>query len=662
MRSERLKKPGIFLLLLGCGAFLRLFRLGVASLQIDNFLFWDMFHQNVSALQIFFKWMDMTGFTGQLPFAAASAKLFLDIFHLPLSFGTMILPFALCGTLAVPVAYMAGREFGGRRMAVLLAAMTAFSPMCIQMSREAYFYAPTFLGAFLALWAAGLSGRLLKNRTAPRYFHFVNAAAFLIMTWSSPSAWPYAFFFAMFNIAVFGWQFVFHRRNKADIVLVITTYLIIGLPLLLAPWGLDQIRQFTSAGQTRDYWTKVFAAGRGVSQWTKIWPIFCAYAWGTTALRQIFSALVLFSGLYFYIAGFRRNLVFTLIGIISIAVLLLNIMALEKSVWIFGVTRVVPLVPFYLLFLSAGLLYPFEKMQGKRLRIFVLFLPLAGFGLWIVPDALIPAQTGLSQPFAEIASWADANLPEDTPIVTERYFTAYNEFRVHAPKKVQFISTVPNQIPEQYIGMQFRKRTLQFFKDNPGGAFYEEKHLWERAETGPWPEVRELFARQQAAVNRAGMRLAQLGLFYRGDPSCPYSDDPFTATIYYNLPEDVAARARMEGKSAVVLFSKGWKTVSTRDYRLWRLLQNEASVEAWNLTDSSQCVSLVFHGVAVGGTKQVALDGGEKKIFQNGQMTDWLSGPVTLTPGKNLLTLRDPSQNSAVPLLVSSVEIKPAQP
>ena len=196
----------------------------------------------------------------------------------------------------------------------------------------------------------------------------------------------------------------------------------------------------------------------------------------------------------------------------------------------------------------------------------------------------------------------------------------------------------------------------------PGSAFFWEKHLWTFPETGPWPEVCELFAHCQTVTNRAGLRLAQLGLFDQIDPSVPYSSDPFTATVYYNLPEDVVTRARAEGHTAVVLFSKGWKTVSTRDYRPWRLLQNEAVVEVWNLTDTPQKVSFVLHGVAAGGAKQVELDGGEKKLFQNGQMTDWIFGPVTLIPGKNLLTLYDLLQTSAVPLLVSSIEVNPAQP
>jgi hypothetical protein len=662
MRSESLKKMSVPLLLLVGASFFRLFRLGTASLQIDNFLFWDLFHRGVSSGQIFSNWMELTGLTGQLPFAAAAAKLFIDLFHLPLSFRTMILPFALCGILTVPVAYMAGREFGGRRMAMLLAAMAAFSPVCIQMSREAYFYTPTLLGSFFALWAAGLSGRLLKKEEVPRYFYFVNAAAFLIMTWSSPSSWPYAFFFVLFNVVLFGWPCIRRRRVTADLLILLATYLVIGLPLLLAPWGLEQIKEFTSDGATRDYWTKVFSSGRSVSQWTKIAPVFSAYAWGTTPLRQSFSAFVFISGLACYITGFRKNRTFTVMGIIFITVLMLNIMALEKSVWIFGITRVVPLVPFYLLFLSAGLLYPFEKLRGKRGGAIVLLIPVIAFGLWVEPNMLIPKMTGVPRPYAEIAAWADKNLPEDTPIVTERFFTAYNEFRVHAPKKVQFISTVPNQIPEQYNGLEFRKRTLQFFKDNPVSGFYEEKHLWERPETGPWPEVRELFSRSHSITNRAGFRLAQLGLFYRGESESLYSVEPFTATIYYNLPEDVAARTRMEGRTAVALFSTGWKTVSTRDYRVWRLLQNEATVEVWNLTEIPQKASLMIHGVAAGGTKQVTLDGSEKKLFQNGQMTVWTPEAVTLVPGKNLLTLRDSVQNSTVPLLVSSVEIRTVQP
>jgi hypothetical protein len=653
---------GLIFLIFAGGAFFRLFRLGAASLQIDNFLFWDILHRDVSAGQIFSKWVDLVGLTAQLSPVPAATKLFMELSHLPLTFTTMLLPFALCGTVTILVAYMAGREFGGRRMAVLLAAMTSFSPICIQMSRDAYFYAPAFLGAFLALWAAGLSGRLLKGQSLPKCFHLVNAAAFLMMTWSSASTWFYALFFALFNIALIGWQVVRYRRYAMDAVVLAIVYLLIGLPLLLAPWGLDHIRQFTSDGETRDYWTNVFAMGRGVSQWAKIGSVLSAYAWGTTPVRQVFSALIFCIGLVAYISGFRRNRLFSILGVIFILVLVLNIVAVEKSVFVFGITRIVPLVPFYLLFLSGGLLCLFEKMERKRFGVLALLLPAIGFGLWVVPDTLIPAQTGISWPFAEIADWADKNLPEDTPIVTERFFTAYNEFRVHAPKKVQFVSIVPNQIPEQYNGLEFRKRTLQFFKDNPGSAFYEEKHLWDRPDPGPWPAVRELFARSHSITNQAGFRLEQMGLFYRGDPSVPYSAEPFTCTIYYNLPEDVAARTRMEGRTAVALFSKGWKTISTRDYRVWRLLQNEATVEVWNLTEIPQKASLMIHGVAAGGTKQVTLDGSEKKLFQNGRMTVWTPEAVTLVPGKNLLTLRDSVQNSTVPLLVSSVEIRTVQP
>jgi len=662
MKTEHLKKAIVPLLILCGGLFLRLFRLGTASLQIDNIIFWDLFSREVSAAGIISQWMELTGLTGQLPFVAAAAKLFIDFFHLPLSFRTMILPFSLCGALTVPVAYMAGREFGGKRMAVLLAAMAAFSPICIQMSREAYFYTPALLGSFLALWAAGLSGRLLKQEPLPRRFHFVNAAAFLVMTWSSPSAWPYAFFFALFNTALLGRQFILHRRGAADLLILLATYLVIGLPLLLAPWGIAQIKQFTSDGATRDYWTQVFASGRGVSQWTKIVPVFSAYAWGITPVRQIFSGLVFFSGLVCYLAGFRKNRTFTFMGFIFITVLVLNIMAVEKSVWIFGITRVVPLVPFYLLFLSAGVLHPFEKLRGKRGAAVALLIPAVGFGLWVEPVLLIPQMTGLPRPFSEVASWADQNLPPDTPIVTERFFTAYNEFRVHAPKKVQFISTVPNQIPEQYIGFQFRERTLQFFKDNPGSAFYEEKHLWENPETGPWTEVRDLFARSHKVVNHAGMRLEQLGLFYRGEPGIPFSEDPFCSTLYYNLPEDAAERARADGHTSLILLSDGWKTVQTSDYRLWRMLQNEASVEVWNFTDDIQKASLVFQGAAVGGTKQVSLNGLERKLFQNGQITAWVTKPVELVPGKSRLTLCDVSPHGGVPLLISSAGIHSAEP
>lgn len=650
MLNKRLRPFTLPLLLTAAGLFIRLYRLGASSLQIDNFLFWDLFHRDVSFAQILSQWMDLTGLTGQLPLAAAAAKWFLDIAHLPLTFSTLILPFALCGTLAIPVAYMAGREFGGRRMALLLCAMTAFSPLAVQMSREAYFYSPTFLGSFLALWAAGLSGRILKGQAAPRCFHAINAAAFLLMTWSSPSTWPWAFFFVLFNLSLFGWQAFRQRKMGADLPIVLATYAAIGLPLLIAPWGLPQIREFTSDGATRDYWTKVFASGRGASQWAKVWPVLRAYAWGATPLRQIFSALVLILGIIAYMAGFRKNRSFSILGIFFALVLTLNIMALQKSVWVFGITRIVPLAPFYLLFLSAGLLWPFEHLRGKRFAAIALLPLVIAFVLWTEPLMLIPAVTGNNKPFKAAADWADANLPVGTPVVTERYFTAYNEFRVHAPTNVQFVSTVPNQIPEQYNGFGFRQRTLEFFQNNLPAAFYQEKHLWERPDVGPWTDIEKQFARRHSITNRAGLRLAQLGLCYRGDTTRPVPSNGFVCTILYNLPEDIIERARTAGQEAVVLFSKGWKTVSTRDYRLWRVFDHQADITVWNLTEASLDGMLHISGAAAQRPKTVSVNG-KAGIFPSGRLTA-RSIPLTLQPGENRIQLTSPSDD---PLLVQKL-------
>src|SRR5207253_5308105 len=48
---------------------------------------------------------------------------------------------AVAGTAAVPVAYLAGREMGTKRIALLAAALVAFNPFLVWYSQEARAYA-----------------------------------------------------------------------------------------------------------------------------------------------------------------------------------------------------------------------------------------------------------------------------------------------------------------------------------------------------------------------------------------------------------------------------------------------------------------------------------------------------------------------------------------
>lgn len=659
MNIERCKKTFPVLLLIAIGLFFRVYRLGDSSLQIDNFMFWDLLHRDVSVAQIFSEWTTLVGLTGQLPLAAAAAKAFVEFFHVPLSFGGLIFPFALCGTLVVPVAYASGLELRGRKMALFLAAVVTFSPICIQASREAYFYVGVLLGSFFSLWAIGISSRLYQQKKLPFWFHGVNATAFFLMTWSSPSTWPYAFCFAVYQIGLVGWQSIRYRKNIGHLVVVLLSFLLIGLPILLSDWGLTHILEFTSDGATRDYWTQVFAVGRNESQWAKIWPVLGNFGWGGGWLRQIFLVLVLALGLKASVSTRRENPAVIALGVLFAIVLVLNILAVQKSVWSFGPMRAMSILPIYLFFLSAGLL-SLVKENGSRCRRLVGFtLPVLGLALWAEALFLIPAVTGKSRPYQEMANWVDANLPPGTPIVTERFFTAYNEYRVHPSTNSYFISVAPNQIPKQYKAFNFRERVSGFFDANPVAGFIEEKHLWNRSEIGPWPEIEKRFARSHSVTNQAGLRLAQLGLCYRRPATRPVPKDSFTCTILYNLPKDLVTRARKEGQEFPAFFSEGWKTVSTRDYRLWRLLEKEAIITVWNLTDEPQDISLVINGVAAGGVKQVRLNNHEKKLFSKGRMVKWISQPIRLNPGKNQVTLSDTLRTPQTPLLVSSINFKP---
>ena len=658
MRHHILRSGWVLIPILVAGLFLRLYRRGQASLQIDNLMFWDTLQRDLPVGRIFGEWTEIFGLTGQLPTAMAMMKAFVDLFRLTPSFDTMLLPFGIVGALAIPVAYALGAELRDRQHGLLLATLTAFSPMALQMSREAYFYAPTFLGGFLGLWTMALTQRVWRNKALPPYFHILNAAAFFMLSWFSPSAWPFAFFWVIYMVGLFGYRVIRHKRSPVDLIIMIAVYAVIGLPLLLAPWGLQHIMEFTSDGETRAYWVRVFEVGRGESTWAKLWPTFAAYGWGTTGLRQSFLMLVLLGGLVAIYRSWRYQPAFLAMLILFFVVLVLNLLALERSVWFFGTTRIVVLAPFFLLLLSIGLLYPYDALQRHRFRLLGVVLPIGALLLWVEPVRLVPMMTGKPRPFQAISDWADAHLPAGTPIVTDRFFTAYNEFRVHAPAHVIFLSIVPNQIPEQYNGNQFRARTLDFFNRHADAAWLEEQHQWKHPEIGPWTAVRDRFAQSHTVWDAAGYRLAQLGLSYRGDPSRAPELTDYGATIWYNTTADLLERTRQAGGDAMVLFTAGWNTVSTGDGRQWRLMESAAEITCWNLSGQEQPFFIEIVGVAAGSSKRVTVSGGGTFSFPRDQIATWQIGPVMLPVGQTSLQLFDAMQNRPVPLLVYSLTIR----
>ncbi len=655
---------------LGClillGAYFRLARLGVPSLYMDNQDFLLPCQQGVSFVDVFTHWQELPTGKNHLPFPVAVTAGVLQTFHLPVTFANLILPSALWGVLVIPVAFAIGRELRGPRLGLVLAGIVALNPICIQLSRLAYYYSPALLGCFLSLWAVLLFFRPSKTAALPREFHVVGPLSAFMMGYSDASVWPYGGTVVLLFLGVLGYRFLRHRQGGRDLLLAVILFGAVGLPVLLSSWGLRGVVKgvMGMTAEENAYWRLVF--WHMGSPWLKLWPALKSYAWGTTAARTLFSTVVLGMGLACAVLGARRDRRHgVLLGLGGVA-LTVTLLVLIQTPAAFTPARLMSAVPMYLTLLSLGLMWPAEAAERwhrvARAGWFasgVLIVAAALLAVW--PAWLCTRVLGRPMPFKATVAWLDAHLPADTPILTERFFDAYNEFHVHPATNVIFMSTVRNQVPPEYLGNHFRDRSEAFLSNNPVSGVFLRHLLWDRPEVGPWTWPERFFARSIVITNEASLALHRLGLNNDTPADDPSGDAECTMTVLYNLPEDVVERARREGKSVVGFFGPGWKYVKTQDYRDWRVLGESASVDVYNLETNAVSCQLAVRGVAVNGTKNVVLSSGGKTRLDNGVLGEHSLGTLMLSPGHTRLTARDPNwQGRQIPLLVESIECRKA--
>lgn len=656
MQWRRLKTIVPVLLLFAAGLFLRLYALGGGSLHPDGIIY-DVCRTDASFLDVLNRWEELVGQTGQLPVFPAITKAFVNGLRLEPTFRNVILPTALWSSLSVLVFFGLGRKAGGTSFGLILTAVTAIHPLYVQMGREAYFYPTSVLGAALSLWALLIALESAgSGRSFPLRFYPLQAAALFFILYSSAGGWPFALLIALvlFGGLLPGWLKT--KQLPRDLIPLTLLYLAFGLPLLFAPWGVRALMAL-SQGESRAYWTEIFATGRAVPILPKLSAEFLRMSWGYGALRTVFSAAVLLSGCAGFLILGRKDRKWLVMGGLLLAALAAGILSLQGAVWGLDIRRIAAVwAPFFML-LAAGLWWPLHVFPGnKGVAAGMAAVWLAAAALWLQAARLVLRMNGHPVPYQRIVQWLDRTFPPGTPVITERFFTAGTWFNVHPATNVSIVSTVPNELPEIQEKTQFREVTRRFFETHPDAVFFQENHLYDRPAVGPWDWPATFFARRETFVDEAAKELCRMGQNYRASDA--WSDQAYARTVFYNLPDDIIARARGEGRPSAVFFPRGWKTVQTRDYRLWRICATEAVIEVWNLTDAPQEMSVVIQAVAAGGAKQMVLNGGEKKLFPNGQITVWTMPPMQFAPGRTALVLRDPAPGPAVPLLVESVEAR----
>jgi hypothetical protein len=126
--------------------------------------------------------------------------------------------------------------------------------------------------------------------------------------------------------------------------------------------------------------------------------------------------------------------------------------------------------------------------------------------------------------------------------------------------------------------------------------------------------------------------------------------------LFYNLKEDLVNQARAAGLAVVAFYGDHWEFTKTQDYRDWRVLQDRATVELYNLTEQPLEVRLVLRGAAPGRSKRVQSSLGATETFPPNQMQEWTMTVEALPPGRTEVVFTDALWTAAqVPLLVDNL-------
>lgn len=671
----------LLIIVIFTAAFFRLYQLGESAFRADTMIFMDFARQPVSPGDFFTKWTTTLGMqkTGQFPFAAAWMKLVLNVTRLGGAFSEawagaqptpfmVRLPSALWGIFAVLAIYGCGRVLAGNAFALFLAALFALDPFHIGISREAYFYPPLICGSVLLLWAIFLQIRAgRENNPLPIVFYILLASGFFLTTYSQPSAWSFAFM----AVPIILWfpikNGLQNRRIPRNLLWTALILAIIGIPLLFADWALPQMISISTPAH-KEYVNRIFGVDREPIFFLLARTLF-SFCWGMTLPRVLFTIVVFLLSVTVTIRLWRRSLAMPILFVLLAGGIILYVSARYLLVAAVSSRYLLAFLPLYLIWLALGLWFAADtisfskKIEQRIVPVVGFILMAAALGLNVRPAWLATQLTGKPIPYWDIVRWCDKNLPPRTLVLVERWLDPWNELRVHNSTNVYFTFPVPSEPPDVFKQVNWPLAARQFMEKFPNAAYLEFSKS-ERQRMGlvtNWP-----FARSVSFTNEAAVKLAHLWLAHREEFFEPQTNR-LIVTIFYNTRADVLAQARQAGKQYLALYGPEWGYVKLwqqlQDFRDWRILEKRATLDVYNLTSSTNNVTLKVRGMAMNGMKRVSAGGGENRgvyhDFRHLQLDEWELKDITLQPGLNKIVFSDSLWSvSKIPLLVDQVEVK----
>lgn len=571
-------------------------------------------------------------------------------------------PFALLGVITVMgvSAWLMRRR--GWYAGLLAGLWLALLPFHVYQSREAYYYIVVMaFAAGLTLQTAGMivrlrSGALLSVSTLMIWVVWAMLTCLTHMsTWVvSGMMWILLLFTGLKSLK--------GSSRKSFATRLLLSAIVIGL--FMSRWILRALAEMQKVSQADGHIGTSFS-------WVapRVLPFFTA---GANVYGYAISIALLIAAAYLAVSRLRqRHTSDLLYGALS-SVVFAGLIAAYAYIGLVGggvakVSYFTSLLPAFVVWSSCTFDIIFNKLPARLVAIarLVLLAVIAGI-LW-PPAQAITRLDGKPVPYKVLRTWLDEHLGPGSVVTVDRWFEPWNEMARYAPSNVVVMFTVPDEPYENYVQLRWRDVTREAIESGKINAFIRlTRNHEERAGLWTWPET--YFNRRAAVTNEIGLWLREHG-YATSDDFYAANTNRLVVEIFYDLREDAIARKRAAGERFGVFFNPtipyeksgpmGIFRLQTRQFMDWRALGERGEVEVYNLTDAPVDATLQISAVAPLGAKVVSSNG-KRFQFPAGQMQQWNLGPLTLTPGRNVITLEDPRWGPRQsPLLISSVVVTP---
>ena len=639
-------------ILLATGVFLRFFMLAFAPFKADTMNFYALAcrNQNIAEFWRDFPWLN------QIPFNEVIVLSLMKI-GLPATPFVVRLPFAVMGALTLYFIWRLARRWFGAGPALWVLLLAVFNPYQLYFSRSAYYYAGAICWSTAMFWAFLAIKERLQEKEQPgcrRWIYWFVAAALAchmhMCVWMV--AGLQALLILIFGLVAFAKD---KEKRRKFLGLFFTGSVLLGL--LMSRWivrALQEVIKNSTGGGHHI----------GVDAKTEFLRLLPAYFAG----ENIFAVIWLFVFITFAVLALfgtdeRTRHYRSLAWVCALHMFVLLIYVAAVGAGVAKITYFSGVWPHFMLLMGVGACLGarmlFNKSRAARAGLWIL---LAGgyLALTAWPIYAIIHLEGTPTPYYKINDWVLKNLPDGTPILTDRWLEPWNELAVHNPGNINYTFTVPDEPIETYRQLNWRETARQFFEKYPEASFLELGRGKFEAELGKWTLPQLYFARHVSITNGPALVLRRWKVF----PEMEYADaltNRVITRIYYNTTEDLVAAARRGGREVLRLYDAGWGYAKPGwqqgRFEDYRIMKQSASISLYNLKETPLGGSIEISAASAERSKTVSANG-MTTVFAAGRIRAW-TVPLTLQPGRNTLVFSSPS---SAPLFVLDIRWTSTQP